>query len=144
MSLANYFDGTKGIGILGTADLEGNVDLAIYARPQVVDEETVAFVMGDHLSHKNITANPHAAYLFLEDTESYNGLRMHLTKTQEETDPQKIEAMRRKVHSIEDFEATEAFLVHFKVDEVRPLVKEHMPSAAASVLMPYKCSSRQR
>ena len=79
------------------------------------------------------SANPHAAYLFLEGTEGYNGLRMHLTKTQEEIDPEKIEAAQaQESHSTENFEATEAFLVHFKVDEVRPLVKEHMPSAVGT------------
>ncbi len=133
MSLANYFENVKGIGILGTADAEGKVDLAIYTRPQVLDEETVAFIMGDHLSRRNVAANPHAAYLFLEDAEGYNGLRMHLTKTFEETDPQKIAALRRRSRVSEDFAATDGFLVQFKVDEVRPLVKEraeaNVPSA---------------
>ena len=36
MSLANYFENVKGIGVLGTADPEGKVDLAICARPQVL------------------------------------------------------------------------------------------------------------
>jgi hypothetical protein len=133
MSLANYFENVRGVGILGTADREGKVDLALYARPHVVDEETVAFIMGDRLSHKNVAANPHAAYLFLEDAEGYNGLRMHLTKTAEETDPKKIEAQRRRNCVTEDFAARDVFLVQFKVDEVRPLAKERsestMPSA---------------
>lgn len=137
MSLANYFENVKGIGILGTADPEGKVDLALYARPHVLDEETVAFIMGDHLSHRNIAANPHAAYLFLEDTEGYNGLRMHLTKTAEETDPEKIKTLRRRSRAAEDFAAPAGFLVFFKVDEVRPLVKEQSESsipAAAGVI----------
>jgi hypothetical protein len=134
MSLANYFDSVKGIGILGTADPEGKVDLAIYSRPQVIDEETVAFFMEDHLSHANVSANPHAAYLFLEDTEGYNGLRMHLTKTREETDPQQIEAMRRRSRSAEDFAATDGFWVQLRVDVVRPLTKESMPSAVGARL----------
>jgi hypothetical protein len=132
MSLAEYFENVKGIGILGTADPEGKVDLALYARPHVIDEETVAFIMGDHLSHRNVAANPHAAYLFVEEGEGYNGLRMHLTKTLEETDPKKIEAMRRRSRAAEDFAATEGYLVHFKIDEVRPLIKERMPSAAGA------------
>ncbi len=133
MSLANYFENVKGIGILGTADPDGKVDLAIYTRPQVIDEETVAFLMEDHLSHRNVAANPHAAYLFLEDAEGYNGLRIHLTKTAEETDPERIEAMRRTSRMAEDFMIPKGFLVQFKVDEVRPLAKERaesgMPSA---------------
>ncbi len=128
MSLANYFENVKGIGVLGTADADGKVDLAIYARPQVIDEETVAFIMEDHLSHQNVGANPHAAYLFLEDAEGYNGLRMHLTKTLEETDSQRIAALRRRSRASEDFAATDGFLVHFRVDEVRPLAKERVES----------------
>jgi hypothetical protein len=128
MSLANYFENVKGVGVLGTADSEGKVDLAIYARPHVIDEGTVAFIMRDRLSHRNVSANPHAAYLFLEDTEGYNGLRMHLTRTVEETDPEKIESLRRRSRVAEDLATRDAFLVYFKVDEVRPLIKE--PSAS--------------
>jgi len=134
MSLANYFENVKGVGVLGTADPEGKVDLAIYARPHVIDEQTVAFIMRDRLSHRNVAANSHAAYLFLENTEGYNGLRMHLTKTGEETDPKKIEALRRKSRGAEDFAAPNAFLVYFKVDEVRPLVKEQSESALPSAV----------
>ena len=129
MSLANYFDNVKGIGVLGTADPEGKVDLAIYARPHVIDGQTVAFIMRDHLSHDNVVANPHAAYLFIEQAEGYNGLRMHLTKTAEETDRKKIEALRRKSRGDEDTAGTNIFLVHFRVDEIRPLVG----SSAATV-----------
>jgi hypothetical protein len=128
MSLVNYFDNVKGIGILGTADAAGNVDLAIYARPQVVDEETVVFIMENHRSHANVVANPHAAYLFLEATEGYNGLRMHLTKMGEETDLAQIETMRRESRVAEDFTPAEGFLVQFRVDEVRPLAKEQRPA----------------
>jgi hypothetical protein len=122
MSLANYFDNVEGIGVLGTADAAGKVDLALYAKPQVLDEDTVVFVMEDGLSHDNLKSNPHAAYLFTEQAEGYNGLRMYLTTITEETDPRKIEAIRRRETHAEDFVPTEGFLVHFKVDEVRRLV----------------------
>jgi len=122
MDLAKYFDNREGIGVLGTADPGGKVDLAIYARPHVIDDQTVAFIMGDRLSHDNVARNPHAAYLFLEQAEGYKGVRIHLTRTAEETDPKKIEAMRRRSRRDEDPAAKKAFLVHFRVDEVRPLV----------------------
>lgn len=122
MSLAEYFANVEGIGVLGTADAEGQVDLALYARPHVLDENTVAFIMGDHLSHDNLSSNPHAAYLFVERGETYNGLRMYLTRTGEETDPQKIEAMRRRSYGEHDYTGVKKFLVQFQVDEVRRLV----------------------
>ncbi|MBM4027198.1 MAG: pyridoxamine 5'-phosphate oxidase family protein [Planctomycetes bacterium] len=133
MSLADYFDNVKGIGILGTADREGRVDLAIYARPHVLDEETVAFIMGDHLSHRNVAANPHAAYLFVVEAEGYNGLRLYLTKESEETDPQKIEGMRRKSRREEGHAARPSYLVYFKVDEVRRLVGSALEEAQQTV-----------
>jgi hypothetical protein len=126
MSLGEYFEKTGGYGVLGTANAEGMVDLALYARPHVMDEHTVAFIMGDHLSHDNITANPHAAYLFVERGEEgatggYNGLRLYLTRTQEETDPQKIDAVRRRKRRGRDYSGSPQFLVHFRVDQVRRL-----------------------
>ncbi len=63
MKLSEYFEKTKGRGIIATADAEGKVGIAVYARPHFIDEETVAFIMGDKLMHKNLQSNPHAAYL---------------------------------------------------------------------------------
>ncbi len=33
MNLSDYFDNTKGYGVLATADSSGKVDAAVYARP---------------------------------------------------------------------------------------------------------------
>jgi hypothetical protein len=67
MNLKTYFDETKGMGVLSTADGKGRVNAAVYARPHVMDDGTLAFVMRDRLSHENLTSNPHAAYLFREE-----------------------------------------------------------------------------
>ena len=68
MSLGEYFEKTKGLGVLATADSKGKVDAAIYSRPHVMDDETVAFIMADRLTHNNLQSNPHAAYLFKEES----------------------------------------------------------------------------
>jgi len=122
MNLADYFDKVTGTGVLGTADSEGKVDLALYARPHVIDDQTVAFIMRDRRSHANVVANPRAAYLFVEQGERRKGLRLYLTQTAEEDDPKKVEAMRRRGRRDEDTAETKAFLVYFRVDEVRPLL----------------------
>ncbi len=121
MKLADYFEGVKGLGILGTADSEGKVDLAVYARPHVVDETTIALIMSDRLSHANLQSNPSAAYLFMEQGEGYVGRRLYLTKIREETDPERIDGMRREGarHYASD---SKKYLVYFRVEKVRPLV----------------------
>lgn len=121
MNLRDYFESTEGIGVLGTADAEGRVDLAIYARPHVADDESVALIMSDRTSHNNIVANPHAAYLFVEGGKGYKGKRLYLTRTHEETDPARIEAVRRGGRKGHDLGDALKFLVHFRVEKVRPL-----------------------
>ena len=124
MSLRAYFETAKGFGVLATSNAEGAVDVAVYARPHVVDEETVAFIMADRLSHKNLQSNPHAAYLFREGSAGYVGKRLHLTKVKEETDSEKIQELRRRKTPIacEPGEGEVRYLVTFRVDRVRPLV----------------------
>jgi hypothetical protein len=90
MNMQEYFEKTQGLGILATANSEGEVDLAIYARPHVLDETTIAFIMREHLSFKNLQSNPKAAYMFVEKGKGYSGKRLYLTKIREESDPDTI------------------------------------------------------
>lgn len=122
MKLNEYFETTRGIGVLATADAQGKVNVAIYARPHFLnqdDDTTCSFIMSERLSHDNILANPHAAYLFVEEGEGYAGKRLTLTMVNEETDLEKIKALRRR--TAPSFEG-EKFLVHFRIDGVRPLL----------------------
>ena len=124
MSLSDYFENTKGTGVLGTADNDGNVDLAIYARPHVTDENIVAFIMNERLSYKNLTSNPKAAYLFLEDAPGYKGKRLYLTKIKEQTDKEQVDSMRRRKDEKYQESDSKKHLVYFRVDRIRALVGE--------------------
>ena len=119
MNLGDYFESIKGHGILATADSEGHVDAAIYATPHVMDDETVAFIMTDRLTHHNLESNPHAAYLFVEDEGTYVGKRLFLTKTKEEKNADLIDSIRRK--SYPELEGKDEYLVYFQIDKVLPL-----------------------
>jgi len=124
MNLYEYFENTEGTGVLATADSSGNVDVAIYARPHIIDEKTVAFIMNERLSYQNITSNPKAAYLFLEEASGYNGKRLYLTKIKEETDKELIDSMRRrKIEKYQEIDLKK-HVVYFRVDRTRALVGE--------------------
>ena len=96
MDLKEYFDKTKGVGVLATADAEGKVDAAVYARPHVMEDNTIAMIMRDRLSHHNLQTNPHAAYLFHEHGPGYKGRRFFLTKIREEQDTDLLKSLRRR------------------------------------------------
>jgi len=122
MDLQSYFEKTKGTGVLATADKEGKVDVAIYAKPHVMDKETVAFIMADRLTHHNLQSNSHAAYLFKEDGAGYKGTRLFLTKLREEQDTELLYSIRSKRYAGGKEEGKPRFLVFFRVDKILPLV----------------------
>ena len=86
MGLGEYFDNAKGHGVLATANAEGKVNVAVYSRPHFIDEETIAYIMTERLTHENLKSNPHAAYIFIEASDKlFTGKRLYLTKIKEES-----------------------------------------------------------
>ena len=122
MSLAEYFEDIKGLGVLATSDSEGKVDIAVYSRPYIIDEKTVAFSMLEKLSYSNILSNPKAAYMFMERGEGYAGKRLHLTVAGEEKDPERIRAIKQQHERAKDDDGKIRHLVYFAVEKIRPLV----------------------
>jgi hypothetical protein len=125
MSLNDYFENAKGIGILATADSNGVVDTAVYSRPHFIDEENCIFLMKDKRSHRNIQENPHASYIFIQQSEHYEGKRLYLTKTKELEDEALAKKIRRKKNEStaqKKGEDKKTFVVYFKVNSVRALV----------------------
>jgi hypothetical protein len=122
MNLKDYFETALGLGILATADSEGNVDIAIYSRPHIIDDETIAFIMSDQRSHRNLQTNPKAAYLFIEDEKGYDGVRLYLEKSGEEKNSPLINELRRKKNiNPEQPDTKNRFLAYFRVQGIRPL-----------------------
>ena len=123
MDLKHYFESSKGIGVLSTADSEGNVDSALYARPHIMEDGSLALIMRDRLSHANLQSNPRAAYLFLEEGPGYKGKRFFLTKISEEQDEEKIESLRRRCYDPDEkLQQGAVFLVYFRIERELPLI----------------------
>ena len=120
MDLKEYFENTEGLGVLATADAEGRVDTAVYARPHFMEDGTIAMIMRDRLTYHNLQSNPHAAYLFHEKGSGYKGKRLFLTKVHEEQDTELLRSLRRRQYIDEKDEVQ--FLVFFRIDKELPLV----------------------
>lgn len=124
MNLGEYFENAAGRGVLATADSEGTVDVAVYSRPHFIDEDTIAYIMTERLTHENLQSNPHAAYIFMESGEKLAGKRLYLTKVKEETDPEAIAKIRwRKSYTMpENQQNQKRYLVYFHIDKVLPVI----------------------
>jgi len=124
MTLSEYFEKAKGIGVLATTDGAGQVNQAVYAKPLFLekdDDQTCSFIMANRLTHDNLEHNPSASFLFIEEGKEFVGKRLSLIVGEEEFDPEKIKAIRVSNNlPISDEECR--FLVHFHVEGVRPLL----------------------
>lgn len=120
MKLNDYFEKTTGTGVLSTADGSGVVNAAIYSRPHFIEDDKLAFIMRDRLSHKNLETNPHAVYLFIEDGPGYKGKRIYMRMVREEKNADQIESLQRRKYVKEINE--DRFLVFFELVRERPLV----------------------
>lgn len=123
MNLKQYFEANHGSGVLATADKDGMVDAAIYSRPHVFEDGTVAFLMRERLTYHNVQANPYATYLFVEGGTGYSGIRVYLKRIKEDQDPDLIAKMTRSWLSPEEDKAEGSkHLVHFKIEKILQLI----------------------
>ena len=122
MKLSEYFEKTQGSGVLATTDASGRMNQTIYSRPDFLDDDdTCSFIMSNRLSHDNVKHNPNASYLFIEKGEGYVGKRLSLTVIGEETDPERIKAIRhRNIPTISEEEGK--YLVQFHIEGVHSLI----------------------
>jgi hypothetical protein len=119
-NLQEYFEKTKGTGVLATADSKGKVDAAIYSHPHFLEEGTLAFIMRDRLTHHNLQSNPSATFLFIEEGPGYKGKRLFLRKVREENNPDLIRKIKRRKYTDENQEPM--YLVYFAIDQELPLI----------------------
>lgn len=123
MNLAELFP-EGGRGIIGTADANGVVNMAVFATPHLIDEETLAWGFTDGRSLANLRQNPHASYLYLAPTRGFSGWRLSMTMIKEATEGELLEKIKASATRAAGPQAGSAtrHVVYFKVDEVRPLM----------------------
>ncbi|MCC6347825.1 MAG: pyridoxamine 5'-phosphate oxidase family protein [Nitrospirales bacterium] len=122
MQFSEYFK-SGGRGVLATAGADGRPNVALYAAPQVIDEETVVWGMGDGRSYANVRENPCAAYLYMAPGEGLSGIRLELTLIRVEDAGEMLAALRKTTAECVSSEAA-SLMKHagyFKVIGTRPL-----------------------
>ena len=121
MDLKEYFEQAKGHGVLATADANGKVNAALYARPYFMDDSTVTFIMAERLTHENLKSNPWAAYLFLESGEGYFGKRLYLKKLKEEQNEELINEICQRCN-YSHYRVHKRYVAYFDIEKELPLI----------------------
>lgn len=123
MHLGEYFEKVTGYGVLATADLQGRVNGAVYARPHIMDDGTAVFIMAERLTYENLKENPWAVYVFIEAGGRWSGRRLYLRKIKEERNEALIEEICRRC-DYSRYDVRHRHVVSFHVEKVLPLIGE--------------------
>lgn len=121
MRLDDYFSEKSGFGVISTSNDKGEVNSAVYAKPHVIDNNTIAFIMRDRLTRKNLQSNPLAHYMFIESDHGFHGVRLSLTMLEESLDQERIKALSRRSSPTDSGEEDRS-LVTFTVNKALTLV----------------------
>lgn len=119
MELKEYFETHQGVGVLATGDKDGKTNMALYSRPNFIEDGKIAFIMPERLTQANLTANPHASYLFIQNTGRYQGKRLYLSLVEADKNSPRIPELKRSKHGDP---SENHWLMIFTVDKVIPLV----------------------
>jgi hypothetical protein len=123
MNWRRYFETKRGKGFLATAGKGGKVNIAVYSRPHVMDDNTLAFGMTDRLTHANLQENPHAVYAFNEER-GFEGFRLYLERVREEKEGPLLEEIRKRADEVVCPGTGDLiqYVVYFRVAKDLPLV----------------------
>ncbi len=124
--LMEYFNKQPRLGTLSTADKAGNVNVAYFGSPRMVDEKTVFMGLGNNRTFANLQDNSKAVYMIMEPGESlpeWKGVRVYLSMSDCQTSGEKLDKIRAAI--AEKAGEGAARMIHaavtFVVKEIRPL-----------------------
>lgn len=122
-SLADLF-ASEGLGVLATSSHDGTVNTAVYSRPHVIDQTTLAWGMTEGRTVANIRQNPHASFLFRQGSHGYVGVRITLDLLRIEEEGTMLALVRARTAEVVSTAAAAAvrYVAHFAVKEIRTLV----------------------
>lgn len=113
-----------GSGVIATANANCVPNAAIYARPNFVDENIVAWGMTKGRTYRNLKENPNAAFLYIEPGHGYRGVRLLLKLKEIRDSGEMLEQIKAKTASIVGQKGADAvkYVAFFNVIEIRPLI----------------------
>ena len=113
-----------GLGVMATANAAGAVNTAVYARPHVIDDQTLVWGITDGRTFHNLVENPHASYLFRESGPGFRGVRVALERIKTEDGGEMLATIKQNTNEVVGPGAGAAVThaVWFKIVQIRPLI----------------------
>jgi len=126
--LLEIFNKQPRIGTLSTANTQGDVNVAVFGSPQMIDENTVVMGIGENRSFRNLRENPKAVFIVMEPGDTimdWKGARVYLEALAIETGGGFYDQIRDNIAKAAGEQAAKMIhaAVRFKITDVRPIVE---------------------
>ena len=125
--LLEIFNKQPRIGTLSTANKQGDVNVAVFGSPQMIDENTVVMGIGKNRSYANLEENPKAVFIVMEPGKTvmdWKGARVYLEALAIETGGGFYDQVRDNIAKDAGEQAAKMIhaAVRFKITDVRAIV----------------------
>jgi hypothetical protein len=122
------FNKTPRIGTLSTANKKGEVNVAVFSSPEMVDENTVIMGIGRNRTFRNLQENPKAAFIVMEPGKTlvdWKGARVYLEVMDLERGGGFFDEVKAGIAKAAGKQAADMIhaAVRFRITEVRPIVE---------------------
>jgi hypothetical protein len=126
--LMEIFNKFPRIGSLSTANKEGDVNVAVFGSPRMIDENTVVMGMGRNRSLRNLERNPKAVFMVVEPGETvadWKGARVYLQAVEMETSGKFFDEIKHGIAAAAGQAAADMVhaAIRFRIMEVRRIVE---------------------
>ena len=125
--LTALFNKRPRIGTLSTADKTGEVNVAVFGSPQMIDQNTVVMGIGQNRTYRNLQRNPKAVFIVMEPGETvtdWRGARVYLEATDIDNQGEFYDQIKKGIAKAAGQQAAEMIhsAIRFRITEVRPIV----------------------
>jgi len=125
--LMTLFNKRPRIGALATANTIGDVNVAVFGSPQMIDENTVIMGIGENRSFRNLQRNPKAVFIVMEPGETvmdWKGARVYLEAIDLETSGSFYDQLKQNIAKAVGQQAADMIhaAIRFRITDVRPIV----------------------
>jgi hypothetical protein len=127
LEVMELFNKSTRIGTLSTANRKGEVNVAVFGSPQMIDENTVIMGIGRNRSFRNLQENPNAAFIVVEPGKTamdWKGARVYLEAMDIESGGGFFEEVKAGIARAAGKETADMIhaAIRFRITEVRPIV----------------------
>ena len=125
--IMELFNKRPRIGSLSTANSKGEVNVAVFGSPQMIDENTVVMGIGNNRSFRNLQENPKAAFIVMEPGETlmdWKGARLYLEALEIDEEGSFCDQIKENLAKVGGEKAAQMIhaAIRFNITDVRPIV----------------------